>query len=210
MAAVTNAGGFGVLGALAYSPEQLEIELDWIDEHVHGKPYGVDFAMPVNYVGKGGGQEATFEALDAMIPEGQEDLFFSLYNVTDRGSSWVGPAVIAAILQSTGSIRAAFAYPLVCLLLPLALHARLDFARGEAAAKAYAVRHGTALRATRGAVSVVTDAAAAAAAAADTELVAVPPGINSTTTAGAAFAGAKPADGEDGSSLAGGRSLLHA
>ena len=149
-------------------------------------------------------------AFAAMIPEGQEDLFFSLYNVTDRGSSWVGPAVIAAILQSTGSIRAAFAYPLVCLLLPLALHARLDFARGEAAAKAYAVRHGTALRATRGAVSVVTDAAAAAAAAADTELVAVPPGINSTTTAGAAFAGAKPADGEDGSSLAGGRSLLHA
>ena len=31
VAAVTNAGGMGVLGALAFSPEQLEIELKWID-----------------------------------------------------------------------------------------------------------------------------------------------------------------------------------
>lgn len=69
VAAVTNAGGFGVLGALAYGPEQLEIELTWIDEHVNGRPYGVDFAMPVNYVGKGGGEDASFESLDAMIPQ---------------------------------------------------------------------------------------------------------------------------------------------
>jgi NAD(P)H-dependent flavin oxidoreductase YrpB (nitropropane dioxygenase family) len=69
VAAVTNAGGFGVLGALAYGPERLEIELNWIDDHVKGRPYGVDFAMPVNYVGKGGGEEASFASLDAMIPE---------------------------------------------------------------------------------------------------------------------------------------------
>ncbi len=55
VAAVTNAGGFGVLGALAFDPEQLEIELAWIDAHVGDKPYGVDFAMPASYVGKGGG-----------------------------------------------------------------------------------------------------------------------------------------------------------
>jgi NAD(P)H-dependent flavin oxidoreductase YrpB (nitropropane dioxygenase family) len=69
VAAVTNAGGFGVLGALAYEPERLEIELDWIDDHVKGKPYGVDFAMPVNYVGRGGGEEATPEHLASLIPE---------------------------------------------------------------------------------------------------------------------------------------------
>ena len=56
VAAVTNAGGFGVLGALAYEPERLEIELNWIDDHVQGRPYGVDFAMPVKYVGAGGGR----------------------------------------------------------------------------------------------------------------------------------------------------------
>src|SRR3981189_2562417 len=44
--AVSKAGGFGVLGAVGFSPEQLEIELDWIDAHVDGKPYGVDTVMP--------------------------------------------------------------------------------------------------------------------------------------------------------------------
>src|SRR4051794_40344949 len=46
-AAVSRAGGLGVLGALAFSPEQLELELKWIDENVDGKPYGVDVVMPV-------------------------------------------------------------------------------------------------------------------------------------------------------------------
>jgi NAD(P)H-dependent flavin oxidoreductase YrpB (nitropropane dioxygenase family) len=46
-AAVSRAGGLGVLGALAFSPEQLELELQWIDEHVDGKPYGVDVVIPV-------------------------------------------------------------------------------------------------------------------------------------------------------------------
>ncbi|GAA0322960.1 nitronate monooxygenase family protein [Actinoallomurus spadix] len=46
VAAVTNAGGFGVLGAVAYSPDRLEEELRWIDEHVGGRPYGVDVLVP--------------------------------------------------------------------------------------------------------------------------------------------------------------------
>src|SRR3954447_455617 len=46
-AAVSRAGGMGVLGALAFSPDQLELELQWIDEHVDGKPYGVDVVIPV-------------------------------------------------------------------------------------------------------------------------------------------------------------------
>ena len=44
----------GVLGALAFTPEQLEIELQWLDEHVDGKPYGVDVVMPASYAGSGG------------------------------------------------------------------------------------------------------------------------------------------------------------
>lgn len=39
-------GGFGVLGAVSYTPEQLEHELRWIDDHVEGKPYGVDVLIP--------------------------------------------------------------------------------------------------------------------------------------------------------------------
>ena len=44
--AVSRAGGFGVLGAAAFSPEQLDRELDWIDSHVDGRPYGVDVLVP--------------------------------------------------------------------------------------------------------------------------------------------------------------------
>ena len=44
--AVSKAGGFGVLGATRFSPEQLEEELAWIDAHIDGKPYGVDVLVP--------------------------------------------------------------------------------------------------------------------------------------------------------------------
>ncbi len=73
VAAVTNAGGFGVLGALGFPAEKLEIELKWIDDHVGGKPYGVDFAMPANYVGKGGGVDAEVDTLQASIPAGHRE-----------------------------------------------------------------------------------------------------------------------------------------
>jgi NAD(P)H-dependent flavin oxidoreductase YrpB (nitropropane dioxygenase family) len=71
VAAVSKAGGYGVLGALAYSPDQLEIELSWIDDNVDGKPYGVDFAMPEKFVGKG--EEFDFSSLESMIPQEHRD-----------------------------------------------------------------------------------------------------------------------------------------
>jgi NAD(P)H-dependent flavin oxidoreductase YrpB (nitropropane dioxygenase family) len=70
VAAVSRAGGFGVLGALAFSPDQLEIELKWIDEHVDGKPYGVDVVMPAKYAGAGElDPERMGEQLGEMIPQ---------------------------------------------------------------------------------------------------------------------------------------------
>ena len=65
--AVSKAGGMGVLGAVGLSPEKLEIELNWIDEHVDGKPYGVDVLVPNSYVGKG--ENLTTDDLRAMIPQ---------------------------------------------------------------------------------------------------------------------------------------------
>jgi NAD(P)H-dependent flavin oxidoreductase YrpB (nitropropane dioxygenase family) len=47
--AVSRAGGFGVLGAATFSPEQLEQELRWIESHVDGKPFGVDLLIPENF-----------------------------------------------------------------------------------------------------------------------------------------------------------------
>src|SRR6202035_898937 len=48
VAAVTNAGGLGVLGAARKSPDEFAHDLAWIDDHVHGRPYGVDVLMPTH------------------------------------------------------------------------------------------------------------------------------------------------------------------
>jgi NAD(P)H-dependent flavin oxidoreductase YrpB (nitropropane dioxygenase family) len=53
VAAVTNAGGFGVLGATAHRPARLEIDLAWIDDQVGGRPYGVDLLLPAKFVDVG-------------------------------------------------------------------------------------------------------------------------------------------------------------
>ena len=68
VAAVTNAGGCGVLGAVSHSPEQLEIDLAWIEDEVDGKPYGVDLLVPEKYTGsEEGGLDRT--KLADLLPE---------------------------------------------------------------------------------------------------------------------------------------------
>jgi NAD(P)H-dependent flavin oxidoreductase YrpB (nitropropane dioxygenase family) len=53
VAAVSKAGGLGVLGAVGFSPEDLEVELAWLDDHVGDTPYGVDIVIPSKYEGMG-------------------------------------------------------------------------------------------------------------------------------------------------------------
>ncbi len=66
VAAVSRAGGMGVLGAVAYSVDQLRDALDWVDAHVDGMPYGVDVVMPAKYEGAGQGTLDPAQ-LEAMI-----------------------------------------------------------------------------------------------------------------------------------------------
>ena len=74
VAAVSRAGGFGVLGAVGFSPEQLAIELDWIDEHVGDKPYGVDIVIPGKYEGMGEIDPSKLaDQLREMVPQGHID-----------------------------------------------------------------------------------------------------------------------------------------
>jgi NAD(P)H-dependent flavin oxidoreductase YrpB (nitropropane dioxygenase family) len=83
VAAVSNAGGFGVLGASRHTPEELELELKWIDEHVHGRPYGVDILIPENMVGRDGSVD--IETLRARVPERHKEFVQALlarYDVT--------------------------------------------------------------------------------------------------------------------------------
>ncbi len=68
--AVSKAGGFGVLGAVGFTPEQLETELNWIDDHIGDLPYGVDIVIPGKYEGMGEGDAQKLEAdLKALILE---------------------------------------------------------------------------------------------------------------------------------------------
>ena len=70
VAAVSRAGGFGVLGATAFRPDQLELELKWIDEHIDGKRYGIDVLIPENLSIKGE-KGVTYGALAERIPNAQ-------------------------------------------------------------------------------------------------------------------------------------------
>jgi NAD(P)H-dependent flavin oxidoreductase YrpB (nitropropane dioxygenase family) len=83
--AVGKAGGFGTLGAVGFTPEQLEIELTWIDEHIGDHPYGVDIVIPNNYEGMDSRlpPEQLANTLRSMVP--QEHLDFARKILADHG-----------------------------------------------------------------------------------------------------------------------------
>ncbi len=112
VAAVTNAGGFGVLGASTHTPEQLEQELAWIDGQVHGRPYGVDIIVPERYEGKG--KHLTTEQFSDMIPAEHREYVDSL--LKDHG---VEPVVrsrppMVGIADDIGDklLEVSFAHPI--------------------------------------------------------------------------------------------------
>jgi len=72
VAAVSRAGGFGVLGATVHTPETIERELKWIDDHIDGKPYGVDVLIPEN-ISTAGEKHVTWNSLEARIPQAHRD-----------------------------------------------------------------------------------------------------------------------------------------
>jgi len=69
--AVSKAGGCGVLGAVGMTPEQLEEELKWIDDHIDGLPYGVDVLIPNKMADQN--QKFDAEKLTSMIPQEYAD-----------------------------------------------------------------------------------------------------------------------------------------
>jgi NAD(P)H-dependent flavin oxidoreductase YrpB (nitropropane dioxygenase family) len=64
-AAVSRAGGLGVLGAVRFNDsDELDQALTWLDDNTDGKPYGVDVVMPMKIPTEGKSID-----LKAMIPE---------------------------------------------------------------------------------------------------------------------------------------------
>jgi NAD(P)H-dependent flavin oxidoreductase YrpB (nitropropane dioxygenase family) len=76
VAAVTKAGGMGVLGATNLSGEELEVELNWLDSKVNGLPYGVDLIVPNNFVGKG--EDLSDQQMLEKIPQSHKDFANSI------------------------------------------------------------------------------------------------------------------------------------
>ena len=80
--AVSKAGGFGVFGASSYTPEELEVELSWIDAHIEGKPYGADILVPEN-ISIGREQGATVGELAKLVPD--EHVAFATKVLAEHG-----------------------------------------------------------------------------------------------------------------------------
>jgi NAD(P)H-dependent flavin oxidoreductase YrpB (nitropropane dioxygenase family) len=84
VAAVSKAGGFGVLGVVGFSPEQIEQECAWIDDHVGDHPYGIDLVIPAKYEGMGELDPSKLEeTLREMIPDEHRD--FAAKLLADHG-----------------------------------------------------------------------------------------------------------------------------
>jgi NAD(P)H-dependent flavin oxidoreductase YrpB (nitropropane dioxygenase family) len=64
-AAVSRAGGLGVLGAVRFNdPAELDETLDWMDQNTNGRPYGIDVVMPARIPAEGAPKD-----LGQLIPE---------------------------------------------------------------------------------------------------------------------------------------------
>src|SRR5215831_679507 len=121
VAAVSQAGGFGVLGAVGFTPEQLEVECRWIDEHVGGKPYGVDLVIPQKYEGMGEIDPAKLEdLLRAQIPLAHRE--FAAKLLADHGVPELPPENKARELlgwtaaTATPQVEVALKHPKVRLI----------------------------------------------------------------------------------------------
>ncbi|MER6129004.1 nitronate monooxygenase family protein [Streptomyces sp. NPDC001795] len=115
-AAISRAGGFGVLGAVRYTaPDDLKRDLDWVDAHVDGGPYGLDVVMPAKKV------EGVTEAdVEAMIPEGHREFIkdtLAKYGVPElaegEASGWRITGWMEQVARS--QLDVAFDYPIKLL-----------------------------------------------------------------------------------------------
>ncbi|HEU4508285.1 MAG TPA: MFS transporter [Pyrinomonadaceae bacterium] len=55
----------------------------------------------------GGSQALSRSLYSRLIPDGKEAAFFSLYEVSERGTSWMGPLLFSIVIARTGSYRQA-------------------------------------------------------------------------------------------------------
>ncbi len=77
----------------------------------------------------GGSQALSRSMFSQMIPRGQEAEYYSIYEVGERGTSWIGPLLFGLTLQFTGSYRQAILSLIVFFVLGLVVLSRVDIRR---------------------------------------------------------------------------------
>jgi NAD(P)H-dependent flavin oxidoreductase YrpB (nitropropane dioxygenase family) len=119
VAAVTNAGGLGVLAASGYTPDELDAQLTWIEEQTGGRPYGVDLLIPEKFASGDPGNLVA--SLRAQIPE--EHLAFvrdllGRYGVPARAAAGERAEEFWASISPSGAgslLDAAFSHPIALI-----------------------------------------------------------------------------------------------
>lgn len=74
----------------------------------------------------------------SLTPPGHESEFFGFYEITDKGSAWIGPAIVALLTEWTGQVRYSFFYLLIALVIPAIILKFVDVREGTMQARAYA------------------------------------------------------------------------
>ncbi|KAL1918773.1 uncharacterized protein VTP21DRAFT_2795 [Calcarisporiella thermophila] len=72
-----------------------------------------------------------------LIPSGYENEFFALYEITDKGSSWLGPLVIGVISQATHELRYSMIFIFGMFLLALVIMSLVNMEKGKKEAKEF-------------------------------------------------------------------------
>ncbi|MFB3107243.1 MAG: nitronate monooxygenase [Pseudomonadales bacterium] len=133
---VSKSGGMGVLGAAGHNAETLEIELNWIDEHIDGMPYGVDLIAPTSMAITDDNNSP--EEILAMVPDEHRQFATNIlaqhqidtagvYDAqTGRGGGFLTPG------RAINIIDVAFAHPIKLIANALGVPPRYMLDMGKA------------------------------------------------------------------------------
>jgi UMF1 family MFS transporter len=116
-----------ILFALIPAYAMLGFKLDF------GLKRGWEYWLTTGYYGFLIGAFLSFSGVlfSELIPKGKETEFFGLYEITDKGSAWIGPFLSALVTELTGDLRFAFVILLVMIITPVFLLLTVDVVQGR-------------------------------------------------------------------------------
>ena len=83
----------------------------------------------------GGSQALSRSLFSQMVPKDKEAEFFSIYEISERGTSWMGPFLFAAVNQSLGNLRPAILSVVIFFVVGLILLVRVNVKQAFAEAR---------------------------------------------------------------------------